>query len=256
MYSAMILRRQYLVSEISKCREQINGSPSGKLVVTKNGKYEKWYVRNQNQFTYLRKKDRDIAEKLFAKEIILKRIGLLEKELKTVDAYLCNCVKDEEFYSIQTVSSALTLSEQLSNKAKKWMEEPYDSNQYMRNKCTRKTLSGHYVRSKSEEMIDMELSNNGIPFRYECALILGNRKIYPDFTLWKPSTGELRYYEHFGMMDDAHYRKKFQEKIDEYCKHGIYPGVNLYVSFETGDNSLDMFKVHDLVMDIKRWIDE
>lgn len=252
----MILRRQYLVGEISKCREQINGAPSGKLVVTKNGIYEKWYVRNQDQFTYLKKKDRDIAERLFTKDVILRKLELLEKELKTVDVYLNNCVKDEEFFSIQMNSSDLNLTESLSRKAKKWMEEPYDTNPYMRNKCTRKTLSGHYVRSKSEEMIDMELTNNGIPFRYECALMLGNKKVYPDFTLWKPSTGEYRYYEHFGIMDDTHYRKKFHEKIEEYCKYGIYPGINLYVSFETEDNPLDMFKVHDLAMDIKRWIDE
>ena len=35
-----------------------------------------------------------------------------------------------------------------------------------------------------------------IPFRYECALTLGNTTVYPDFTIMHPNTGELIYREH------------------------------------------------------------
>ena len=41
-----------------------------------------------------------------------------------------------------------------------------------------KGSSGNYVRSKSESMIDMVLYIHKIPFRYECALILGETTLF------------------------------------------------------------------------------
>jgi len=64
----------------------------------------------------------------------------------------------------------------------------------------------NHNRYKSEVFIDMALFTNNIPFRYECALELGHSTLYPDFTIRHPKTGEICYWEHFGLMDDPSYR--------------------------------------------------
>ena len=57
------------------------------------------------------------------------------------------------------------------------------------------------MRSKSEAMIAMSLYVQKIPYRYECELKLGSITLFPDFTIRHPETGEIFYWEHFGMMD-------------------------------------------------------
>lgn len=103
------------------------------------------------------------------------------------------------------------------------------------------------VRSKSEAFIDMLLHANKIPFRYECALTLGSITYYPDFTIMHPKTGEIFYWEHFGMMDDPAYAGKAFSKLHNYSKHGIIPSINLITTYETQDHPLDLDTVHRLV---------
>ena len=64
-----------------------------------------------------------------------------------------------------------------------WLNAPFEQNpKYPGNKI-HKTSSGNLVRSKSEALIDMILYTNKIPFRYECALRVGDYTIYPDYTI-------------------------------------------------------------------------
>ena len=79
---------------------------------------------------------------------------------------------------------------------------PYEKNPKYPEHLIHKTVSGIYVRSKSESMIALQLYTEKIPFRYECALQLGETTLYPDFTILHPKTGEIFYWEHFGMMDE------------------------------------------------------
>ena len=87
-------------------------------------------------------------------------------------------------------------------------------------------------------MIDTLLYLNKIPFRYECALHLGNTTIYPDFTILHPHTGKIYYWEHFGMMDDANYAKNTCFKLQTYTTHGIIPSINLITTYETKEHPL------------------
>ena len=94
------------------------------------------------------------------------------------------------------------------------------------------------LRSKSESMIDMYLFTHHIPFRYECALTLGEVTLYPDFTLLRPSTGKIYYWEHHGRMDDPYYAKNVFTKMQLYNSYGIFPGIQLILTFETSESPL------------------
>lgn len=118
------------------------------------------------------------------------------------------------------------------------MTSPYEHNTKYKEQLIHKTSSGNLVRSKSEAMIDMFLYMNRIPFRYECALQLGDTTLYPDFTIRHPQTGELYYWEHFGRMDDPFYYKNVFSKLHLYTSHGIIPSIHLITTYETKENPL------------------
>ena len=110
-----------------------------------------------------------------------------------------------------------------------------------------KTSSGIMVRSKSETIIDMFLHTNRIPFRYECALHLDNIILHPDFTIRHPQTGEIYYWEHFGIMDDPSYAEKALKKLSTYEQNGIFPGEQLIITFETRKNPLNQKHILNLI---------
>ena len=93
----------------------------------------------------------------------------------------------------------------------------------------------------------MTLTKYGIPFRYECALELGNRVIYPDFTLLHPKTGKKFYWDHFGLMDDLNYCHNTSMKIQLYSINGIIPSIDLIMTFETKEHPLYIEQVEAIV---------
>lgn len=127
----------------------------------------------------------------------------------------------------------------LSKELADWQNIPFPSNPKHPEQLSIKTSSGHYVRSKSEALIDMALFTHRIPFRYECALTLGNHIIYPDFTIRHPHTGETYYWEHFGLMDNPSYCKNVSSKIQQYSLNGIIPSIHLITTYETQEHPLN-----------------
>ena len=102
------------------------------------------------------------------------------------------------------------------------------------------TENGERVRSKSEKIIADKLHALGVPYRYEYPLVLdGNMKIYPDFMMLRMPEREETYLEHFGLMDDEGYVEKVMWKLNTYERNGIYLGVNLFITYETGRNPLN-----------------
>ena len=128
-----------------------------------------------------------------------------------------------------------------------WLNSPYKKNTKHPENLIHKTASGHFVRSKSEALIDLALYTNKIPFRYECALELENIILYPDFTIMHPISMEIYYWEHFGKMDDFLYRQNTGSKLQTYCVNKILPNVNLIVTFETQDSPLSSQEVQEII---------
>lgn len=126
------------------------------------------------------------------------------------------------------------LSQELSD----WMNSPYEHNPHHPEHLLYKSSSGNLVRSKSEAIIDMLLSLNKIPFRYESALQLGEVTLFPDFTIRHPKTGIVYYWEHFGLMDNPIYSQNAFSKLQLYTSHGIIPSIQLITTYETKENPL------------------
>ncbi|MCL2493151.1 MAG: hypothetical protein FWF33_03795 [Clostridiales bacterium] len=94
------------------------------------------------------------------------------------------------------------------------------------------TNSGLRVRSKSERTIADALDKNGIPYRYEAALTLGDENRFPDYTITRPFDGKTILWEHFGRMDQSWYRHKTVEKLALYAQYGFFPFDNLICTYE------------------------
>ena len=137
----------------------------------------------------------------------------------------------------------IPLSKELSD----WTTADYPHNPKHPEQLLHKGSSNNLLRSKSEAMIDMLLYTNKIPFRYECALQLGEITIYPDFTIRHPKTGQFYYWEHFGMMDHPHYSKKVSSKLDLYISNGIIPSIHLITTYETKDEPLSFEVITKLI---------
>ncbi len=127
----------------------------------------------------------------------------------------------------------LPLYKPLNQELYDWSTETYVKNQKYPEQLIHKSISGHIVRSKSEALIDMLLFTHKIPFRYECALSLGENTFFPDFTIRHPQTGSLFYWEHFGKMDDPIYVKNTYSKLQFYSSHNIIPTIQLITTYET-----------------------
>ena len=230
-------KRKQLCDELLKC-------PDGKLMCFKNGSYTKWYVKINGQSIYIPKKSRATAEEYAMRRYLENQIAFYDKEIQAVEMYFThspygnpalekNLFPDKELASLLKVSFT-PLSEELAH----WQNEPFKSNPYYPEKLIHDSPSGHLLRSKSEGAIDMFLFLNRIPFRYECELELINGIYYPDFTIRHPQNGKKYYWEHFGIMDDPDYVHSSVKKIENYCRNGIYPDVNLICTYETANNPL------------------
>lgn len=129
-----------------------------------------------------------------------------------------------------------------------WLSFTYEGKALSEGESEIVTERGERVRSKSEKIIADKLYALGIPYRYECPLVLqGNFTVYPDFTILQRATREEVYLEHFGRMDDPGYVEKTMNKLATYEKNGIYLGVNLFITFETGRRALNTRSLDDLL---------
>ncbi len=99
------------------------------------------------------------------------------------------------------------------------------------------TNKGERVRSKSEKIIGDELARLGIPYKYEKPLKLNIegtiKEIYPDFTVMNITTGEIKYLEHLGMMDNPQYYKNTLSKLDIYERNGLLIGRDVILLHES-----------------------
>ncbi len=255
MYKQMLKRRAFLRAQIDECIHVISVAPPGKLEVHKNNASTRWYVKpDKGPRKYLPKSEHETAARLAEKRIKLIRLSALEKELRATDLYLKYCPKNSDLLSFAEKNILVTnLIEQHDQSS--WHLQPFNSNPSFPENLKHPSPSGHMLRSKSECIIDMELFYREIPFRYECELNFGGYVTYPDFTFYNPRTGEFKYWEHFGMMDDPSYRRKALEKIDLYLSYGLVPGTDVFFTYETSKSPLTLTQIDHVIDEIKNWLD-
>lgn len=249
----MLAERQRIEKEIQRINAEIEQLPKGRLLCSRNGRYHKWYQTDGKNQIYIPKNERRLAEQLAKKHYLSLLQEDWHKEKKAIDSYL-------KLHGLEkTKAEQLLLSDSeyrnllspnfqpLSKENLAWMNSPYNKNEKYTDKLVHKGYSGNMLRSKSEVLIDMQLYMNKIPFRYECALELGDIIVYPDFTIRHPKTGQIIYWEHFGLMDVPDYAKQAYAKLQLYNTHGIVPSIQLITTYETKEHPLNIEMVENII---------
>lgn len=238
----MIFELQRLEKEISSIKEQLMNLPEGKLLCAKNGTHVKWYQSDGHIQTYLPKKKRKLAERLALKRYLTALLDYDLHERNAIQMYLKHHHKNlaNEMLKASNPFQELLIPyfQPEVQKFQDWANSPYEKNEKYPENLIFETGFGVCVRSKSEAVIAMSLQANKIPFRYECALELGNVKVFPDFTIMHPRTGEVHYWEHLGMIDVKEYVWNASSKINLYMENGFQIGTDLIITSETKERPL------------------
>ena len=231
-------------------------APKGTIHFQANAHGWSWLFRapGSKQPCYLSKKERPRAEALAQKRIYQARLLDIDQQIaayRTCLKQLKGSNRAEKLLEQSEPIRSLVgqhlyyLPQDLSD----WVQASYEKNPASPENLKVPTVTGEFVRSKSERAIYNLLRHANLPFRYECALELehAKRTNYPDFTILNPNNGKTYYFEHFGMIDDPEYQRDFLNKLRTYLNNGIYPGVNLIMSFETKDMPIDEVYVNHLL---------
>ena len=254
IYNQILKEIEWLNKLIVTIQNQLRSLPDGKIFCSRTDKRYKWYHSDGHKQTYIPKSDRAYAEKLALKKYLTHLLQESLEEKNALEFYLRHH-KQSTPHSEQMLTEHPEYQKLLSPFFKPasqvladWANAPYERNPNYEKYLTQKTSSGILVRSKSEAIIDMILYLNKIPFRYECALKLGDVVYYPDFTIRHPKTGETYYWEHFGKADDPAYKtKNIIPKLNTYISNNIIPSINLITTYETKDHPLDPDFVQKIV---------
>ena len=182
---------------------------------------------------------------------MLKEIDL---QLKKLEKYIKNYDEDallKDYDQISDDRKALITTRELSDEeyAENWLKEAYQSKGFAMNDLEIYTEKDERVRSKSEKILADKFYMKGIPYKYECPIILkGFGTIYPDFTVLNKRTRKIYYWEHLGMMDDPVYAERAIQKIETYERNGIYQGKQLILTYEMKNRPLNI-KIAEKLME-------
>ncbi len=258
LYQHMLKRQSYLKEQIKQLEDKLLLYPDDELMLVHNGPYSKWYKNKGSSSVYIPKNERAIAVGLAHKKFYMAQLYDLSQELKTLNNFLNKykniphksqkLLEDPAFRELFTPS----VSTHHSNN-EDWLTDDYQKNPQHPEQLQHKCLSGELLRSKSEVIIANLLFTHQIPYRYECALHLGQLTFYPDFTILNPLTDEFVYWEHFGMMDVPSYCSHTFNKLKHYANHNIIPGLNLITTYETQQNPLNSEQIERLVQDLFKY---
>lgn len=254
-YQKLLKRKKEIESELIVLKKELESLPPGELHLRRNGNYIKWFNHYDGRIEYIPKTKRLFAEQLAVRKYKTMLMKELQIEKQAIDAYV-KCMGRNPLRAVNLLKDNTGIKPLLDKyfnmyhyDIEAWLQEPYEKNMTHPEHLIHKTAAGFKVRSKSETLIVSKLYLNHIPFRYECALHLGESVVYPDFTILHPTTKKIYYYEHFGMMDNSEYAHAAYRKLELYLEHGIVPSINLLTTFETKTHPLDYDVIDKLISD-------
>lgn len=209
-----------------------------------------------------------INEKYLSKKIYLKRLQQLAKEeywnklLPTIETEIVHLKKSlngqqrlERAYSQLHEGKQILFEPDIvpiSKMIQDFNDETYEGLPFSESDKTEYfTHRGERVRSKSEKIIADELDRHGIPYHYEKPLLLrvdGQMKeFHPDFTAMNVTTGEVKYLEHLGLMDNPNYYGNALAKLDAYERNGLLIGRDVLLLHESAYRPINTRVISDYI---------
>lgn len=244
--NSMILQEKKINSEIKYLTKTIDSLPEGTATVNSGGHRKRMTGSVNGEKRFFSRDELPLVQSLIYKKYLTKRRDELIGAQKLMNHYIRFTKTDlgkAEKYLMDNPARAELIKDFLTKddrSFKVWMSAPDPCAAPHQEKRTEETLFGLKVRSKSEVMIATYLYENGIPFRYEEPLVLGGVVYCPDFTFRDPKSGAFYWYEHFGKMDEPDYVRDNIPRLITYADHGIVPGINLVLTYETKKHKLSL----------------
>lgn len=240
-------RLAILTKLISFVEGRIDSLPPGNLHVQLNGGKEYYYMhdsdtqRNKKVPIYDKKQISDMAHRSY----YLKILRAAQAERKIIRQFLDRVpdVSFEDIYeSLPKSRQDLITPVRLTNSQyiDRWQNQMYKHKPFYEGDPFFITDRGERVRSKSEQLIANRLNNKGIPYKYECPIIINGNTFHPDFTILRISDRKELYYEHLGKMGDEDYAYKAINRISTYVMNGYVQGSNLFTTMESNKAPFDI----------------
>ncbi|MBR3245213.1 MAG: hypothetical protein IKF90_21390 [Parasporobacterium sp.] len=253
--NVLIRKKRRLAAEEKKYSDVIQSLPDGRLEVGKNGDYYKYYSVKDGKRVYLPKSESERIECLAKKRYLQELRKDVQAEIKAIDYYLKYHQSDssaKKLLASQNGVSAI-LKDLLvpeDETLRKWTSEEYQAYQGFPQMLVHRGPFGKMFRSKTEADIAYLLTKHRIPYRYEWEHLI-NGIYYPiDFTTRHPKTGQYVFWEHFGQMDKPSYVAKIGTKLLDFESAGIFPEVNLILTFESTRFPMN---VNQLEETVEKW---
>lgn len=245
-----ILTERYnvLSDTVERLKTELESFPEGRVYVKHQDNRYYYYQVNGDDEKYISKKDADTIRALVQKSYVSDVIRASECERDLIKSILdgyCAVTPEDVFNDLPDERKRYASPVYFGHRfADNWANEQYDRSPVTGGYIT---MKGDKVRSKSEVIIADRLWLNGIPYRYECPLMVNGKIIHPDFTVLRLSDNKLIYHEHCGMADKNDYAENMVIRINDYNKEGIYLGDRLFLSFETSSTPLDVSVIDNLI---------
>ncbi len=87
-YKQILQEKNKLDEKIRILERKLQRCPEGKLIITRSGKYHKYYQSDGHKLTYIPKKERQLAQKLAAKKYFSIQMEKLVQEKRAIEFYL------------------------------------------------------------------------------------------------------------------------------------------------------------------------
>lgn len=243
-----------LSSNINYLKMELSKLPEGKLRFWKNGKNETYrhYIERDGMRKYIPLSQKELIFLLAKKKVLELMLKDASRELAALAIYLrrhrdTDSVAEylaKEPYIEEMVRPLFQIRDE---RLQKWVEADYPSTApYPENKIHPGPL-GQMFRSKSEAQIANALYKNKIPYRYEMDHEIKGITYHIDFTIRHPEIGELYYWEHLGMIDSESYNHRNARKLTDFESVGIFPNVNLILTFESRKFPLSIGTIDEIV---------
>ena len=192
MLNALYARHNLITSLADTIEKKLKSFPSGRIEIKHIGNKYYYYYVTGNTKTQLLDADNKLIYELIQKNYLEKVIKAARKELTVIDGvkhHYPETVVEDIYDSLSQERQKYTKPiipsyEQFLNE---WQNRPFEPKQIKEGTPVFETMRGEHVRSKSEQLIADRLFVNGIPYKYECPLKVGNKIIHPDFTILRKS---------------------------------------------------------------------